>query len=572
MDSQLFQASTNSVDVLWWTGHDARMDGIGYRATVHFTSLTKESGGAGQGGPWIWTKTTSGPLTSQSSGGIVQSPSSPNDPVAGGSMQLSAKSSSSGTAKFGYYANSHPAGWNYHDNLTGQSLTIDVLLTTGWTQGYLELLVTSSYHQAAGGQPAGDYLLSYRFVPPSVPASSVANGVQGVITIPVSPSAPGDWTTITLTPSNDISSLWPALDYRDFALWGLTLSAASDGDQVEGYFDYLRFNRGISGSAFLQQQMEMEAVLATQYTNVVQQQGLEVSRQLPHVNWFGGNVTMPDYGSTTGSGYTSYLRNTAIPQMHAAGGLVSYNHPFGYGGGPLLPTTKQDALVSSVAKTLLPTSSSSAALGCDLLEVGYNVRQGCNLAHHLALWDVMSRNAAFLTGNGTNDDHFGQDWYGITNNWFTSAWAASTAQSDLLAALTAGRAWCGSLAAYRGTLDMLVDGSCPMGSVSVSSVTSRQLVATATGIPSGGSLQVLQGTVDYAGTGSPTANTKVIESYSDAALAGAGGSVTLPVDTTESTFLRTQVLLGSGRIVGASNPVWLLQSPPPAGIPGPRAT
>ena len=49
MDSQLFQASTNSVDVLWWTGHDARMDGIGYRATVHFTSLTKESGGAGQG-------------------------------------------------------------------------------------------------------------------------------------------------------------------------------------------------------------------------------------------------------------------------------------------------------------------------------------------------------------------------------------------------------------------------------------------------------------------------------------------------------------------------------------------
>ena len=209
MDSQLFQASTNSVDVLWWTDHDARMDGIGYRDTVHFTSLTKESGGAGQGGPWIWTKTTSGPLTSQSSGGIVQSPSSPNDPVAGGSMQLSAKSSSSRTAKFGYYANSHPAGWNYHDNLTGQSLTIDVLLATGWTQGYLELLVTSSYHEAAGGQPAGDYVLSYRFVPPSVPASSVANGVQGVITIPVSPSAPGDWTTVTLTPSNDISLSGP---------------------------------------------------------------------------------------------------------------------------------------------------------------------------------------------------------------------------------------------------------------------------------------------------------------------------------------------------------------------------
>ena len=44
MDSQLFQATKNSVDVLWWTDHDTRMDGIGYRQVVHFTSLTKESG------------------------------------------------------------------------------------------------------------------------------------------------------------------------------------------------------------------------------------------------------------------------------------------------------------------------------------------------------------------------------------------------------------------------------------------------------------------------------------------------------------------------------------------------
>ena len=46
MDSQLFQAATNSVDVLWWTDHDHRMDGIGYRKTVHFTSLTAVRGRA----------------------------------------------------------------------------------------------------------------------------------------------------------------------------------------------------------------------------------------------------------------------------------------------------------------------------------------------------------------------------------------------------------------------------------------------------------------------------------------------------------------------------------------------
>src|SRR5580692_12387546 len=61
MDSQLFQAARNSVDVLWWTDHDQRMSGIGYRKDVHFTSLTKEQGGPGQGKPWVWMPVRSGP-------------------------------------------------------------------------------------------------------------------------------------------------------------------------------------------------------------------------------------------------------------------------------------------------------------------------------------------------------------------------------------------------------------------------------------------------------------------------------------------------------------------------------
>jgi hypothetical protein len=154
MDSQLFQASTNSVDVLWWTDHDARMEGIGYRDTVHFTSLETEAGGPGQGGAWHWKKVESGPLASGASGRIVSTPCSPNDPVPGGSMKLTAQSSSTATAKLGFYADSRPARWNYRDNLTGQSLSIDVLLKSGWSDGYLELLIGTSYHEASGGRPA----------------------------------------------------------------------------------------------------------------------------------------------------------------------------------------------------------------------------------------------------------------------------------------------------------------------------------------------------------------------------------------------------------------------------------
>jgi hypothetical protein len=563
MDSQLFQAAANSVDVLWWTDHDQRMDGIGYRDTVHFTSLTSESGGPGQGGPWIWQQTQSGPVAAGSGGGIVTNPCSPNDPVAGGSMHLAAKSTTTATAKSGYYANCHPAGWNYRDNLTGQSLTIDVLLTSGWTRGYLELLISTSYHQASGGRPAGLYSLSYRFTPGGK-ASRVANGNTGVITVPVT----SPWHTCALAPSSDIQALWPDVDHRDFALFGLTLSAASTGDKAEGYFDYLRFTRQISGETFLKQQIDMESLLAPKYPSVAQRQGLEVSLVLPHLNWFGGNVTVPSYSGVTYRNYSQYLQDTLVPQIHTGGGLVSYNHPYGYNMGPLLSASQQAALLAKVAATLLPTSSSPPALGADLLEVGYPLRGSCDLAHHVALWDVMSRNAVFLTGNGVNDDHFGQNWHGIKNNWFTSAWAASTAEADLLAALARGQAWCASLSSYRGSVDLLVDGTCPMGSVSVSSVSSRKLAATATGVPAGGSLQVLQGRVDYAGTQNLTANAQVIGSYTAAQLAS--GSATRTIDTTEDSFVRTQVLSSSGAVIGLSNPVWLLRTAPPRGIPAPR--
>jgi hypothetical protein len=570
MQAQLFQAATNSIDVLWWTDHDQRMDGLDYRDVVHFTSLTNEHPAPGQGRAWHWQKVESGPLSRKSGGGIVSTPYSPNDPVPFGSLHLAAQSTGSAAASYGYYADSKPAAWNYRDNLTGQSLNIDVLLESGWTKGYLELFIATSYHEASGGRPAGVYALSYRFVPPGTAAAGPgAHGLKGVITIPVTPSGRDPWYTATITPCDDIASLWPDLDYRDFGLWGLTLNAVSTGDAVAGYFDYLRFNRSISGEAFLQQQEHMGSFLAPQYPSVVQQLGLEVSWVPPHVNWFGPNVVIPDYGKTTPHTWTKYLQDTLVPQVHNAGGLVSYNHPFGFGYGRAQSQQKQDQRLRRLAKELLPTASAPAVLGSDLLEVGYPLRAGVDLAHHVALWDIMSRNAVFLTGNGANDDHYGKDWLEIPNNWFTSAWAPSTKMPDLLAALAAGRAWCASMSDFRGSLNLLVDGICPMGSVSVSSVTSRKLVASAGGLEPGTSLQVLQGTVDYAGTSALAANTRLIGSYP--ATDFSRGSITQTIDTSKESFVRTQVVDKRGTVVSLSNPIWLLRKTPPGGIPPARA-
>ena len=559
MDGHLYQAVKNAVDVCWWTDHDYLMDANNFRDVTHFTSFS-EKGAAGQGGAWNWTIVKSGPNTTASTGGIVTTPSSPNDPVSGGALHLVAESSSTSPATYGYFADSHPAGWNYRDNLTGQSLLVDVLLASGWSRGYLELLVTTSYHPGSAGRSAGNYSLSYQFVPGGQ-SSAVANGNRGVIRVPVT----SPWQTVTLIPSSDIAKLWPDLDYRDFAMWELNLSAVSTGDKVVGYFDYLRFDRTVSGQAQFTEQAQMQAAFASKYPNVKQQQALEVSRNLPHVNWFGPKVTVPTYSGIPKSQYQAFLQNTVIPQIHNSGGLASYNHPYGYSDLAAQSQSQQNTLLSQVASSLL----ANQVLGADLLEVGYILRQGVDVNHHIGLWDVLSRNAVFLTGNGVSDDHVGNNWYGFHNNWFTSVWAASTQMADLLAALAAGRGWCGSLSKFRGTLDLLVDGSVPMGAASVSSVTSRKLAATATGLPSGSVLQVLQGAVDYAGQNAPTDDVKLIGTYTPAQLAS--GQITQAVSTTQDSFLRAQVISSTGAIIATSNPVWLLRKPPPSGIPAARA-
>jgi hypothetical protein len=574
MDSQLFQATKNAVDVLWWTEHDQRMLGLDYARTVNFTSLAPSQGKASmagliEGAAWRWEPRHKGGLASASQGGLVSSPVSPNDPARQDSLHVTAKSTGTQPASSGFYANSGPAGWNYRGNLTGQTLRVDVMLTPGWRDGYLELLISSSYHEATGGRPAGPYALAYRFVPPGTAAHRMAQGNTGVITIPVTPSGGSRWYQAVLTPTDDIAALWPDVDERDFALYGLTLSAVSTGHEVGGYFGYLRFDRAKSGEALLRQQIDMSARLAPKYPKVAQRQGLEVSWKLPHMNWFGESIKIIPYNGVAPHEYAAFVGHAVVPAIHRAGGLVSYNHPFGFNfGQKLRPKPEQNLALHRVAAKMLPTGPAPAAMGADLLEVGYRNRQGVDLNHHVALWDILSRNGAFLTGLGASDDHWGQNWYGLLNNWFTSAWAKSNSIPDLLTAMGSGRAWAASLSGYRGSMDLLVDGSAPMGSVSVSTVTSRKLAAYATYLPANGALQVIQGEVDHAGHADISPKRRVIGHYPAADLAG--GGITQTVDTSKASFVRTHVLDADGKVVALSNPVWLLRATPPGGVPARR--
>ena len=132
---------------------------------------------------------------------------------------------------------------------------------------------------------------------------------------------PNVWNTVTLTPCDDIAALWPDLPPQDFASWRLNLNAVSTGGLARGFFDYLRFGRRYtSGDVPLQTQQSIGAAYASKYPNVAQRQGLEISLFNPHLNWFGGAVSLPDYtGITSPDSYLELMKDQ-VSAVHGAGG------------------------------------------------------------------------------------------------------------------------------------------------------------------------------------------------------------------------------------------------------------
>jgi hypothetical protein len=204
-----------------------------------------------------------------------------------------------------------------------------------------------------------------------------------------------------------------------------------------------------------------------------------------------------------------------------------------------------------------------------MIEVGYG-RSGLEaLPARLAVFDALARNGLFLTGNGTSDDHSGQNWDSQPNRFYTGAWATGLDEAALMDAMARGRAYVGYLGAFAGTIDMAVDTDVPMGAVSVSPATSRTLRMDVTGLPDGGAVQVIRGEVDYAGVRDPNPNTAVVKTLGARDL---DASREVEIDTSDDCFVRLQVTDRAGGIVAFGQPTWVLKEEPPGGVPSARRT
>ena len=86
-------------------------------------------------------------------------------------------------------------------------------------------------------------------------------------------------------------------------------------------------------------------------------------------------------------------------------------------------------------------------------------------------------------------------------------------------------------------------------------------------VPNGGSVTVVRGTVDSAGTSDPNPSV-TRQQYSPSAVQN--GELAVQVDTSSPAFVRVEVANSSGTQVACSNPIWLLRDLP-NGVPAPRS-
>ncbi len=429
-----------------------------------------------------------------------------------------------------------------------------------------ELVVVLSLHPARAGRPAGQYSLRYRFAAsPSAGRSVEGDGTVGVVRHPL--PAPG--TALSLVPADDAALLWPDVPATDnSACWlALVVTSPRAGAVADVSVQSVRFTWAEHDAAHVLAHLRAvrDANTATHpvrgYLSEEVGFGLPV---FPHVNTFGVPPRYDDKAGVTATNFPAYYRQR-VRDAHAQGGVVSWNHVFGFSAPPELPPAGQDRY----RRQVFAAQAGEPFLGADLLEVGYASRGGMPFAQYLALWDTFSRRATFLTGNGVNDEHNGLPWRALGNGFSTGLWSAALDEAALVRALRAGRVFTAHAGAWpASSLDVLADGVVPMGGVTLGRRPSRQVAVSVAALPPDSVVELVASPVDGVG---PDPAAVLVGSFTGTSLGPSrSGTVAITVDTSSgSCFVRAQVRR-QGVLVATGNPLWFLDQAPAGGVPAAR--
>jgi hypothetical protein len=529
MDAHLSEAQRTGVDVIWWTDHDFRKTAAGYRQAVGFNGLQEPDPQTHMS--WEWVPRLSGPLGS-SSHTFVATPHSADE--AGGALRLQAAAGSS--SSWGYHLLEGQAGnATYSTSYADTKLTLDVLPQQLSDNAEIVVEIASSYRPASGGRPAGYYKIQYR-IGRKAGRWTENNGLLGVVAKPA--GAAYAWQRIVMDLRADHALLWPDTVAGDASLWRLRVGVrARNGATARAVVDRLRFDRArktpADGAALLRSLMSQ---YRDRYPGVVQHEASEISL-VNHMNAFGGDGTLPSYGSRAPHMDGSLAaQQEMVKFLHSHGALACLNHPLGGLG------------TKGLAQRLITTNG----VGADVIEVGISA----SIEQMAWVYDVAARNAVFLTANGVTDDHGGTDWLGDSHpRWVTGAWSRSSGTADLCRALKAGAAWFYDPKGWSGELDLTVQGSVQMGGVLFNGDKRVTVDVAATRLPSYGSLELIVGSCDRPGTSDLQPKVRSVRIPARDVVRGRWST---DIGRGEGCYIRAMIRQADQKIVGFSNPVWVL--------------
>ena len=265
--AQFQQAAANGYDLLYLTDHDIRMLASGYLSSLSGVALTGSS-----------TGTFAQKASTVSAGGLrLLAESAAATAVAAVTLTLP-------EAKAKSALRTSISGFTIRQTVTR------AVLTGGATY---EITVPMSYHPAAGGRPAGQYTIVYRF---GVPAGRSVQGLTGTVGAP----APAPGSVLTLSPETDAAALWPDLLAIDNVAAGLSFTARSPrrGAVADVAVGSTTFGRSrSSAAAVIADQARVVSTYQPGHPGLVARASTEISIGHPHANPLGLPQWLPDYGS-----------------------------------------------------------------------------------------------------------------------------------------------------------------------------------------------------------------------------------------------------------------------------------
>ncbi len=393
---------------------------------------------------------------------------------------------------------------------------------------------------------------------------------------------PGQWNSYEIDPLADAQALWTAggadtLRAEDNSLFEIRVQLRThNGGSPQVFLDDVQYvlDAPPDGDSLMVWTDLVGDYLQSQEPGTEHFVGSEISRYRAqaHLNSYTPGPFLVDY---TGTGFADSLYY-AVDQVHAAGGIVSYNHPWGTGiYGNLAETQEEkEQRIAWMSGVLV----GNRMYGADLLEVGYRWRHGIQIDGHVELWEALLATETFVTGIGTTDSHGTTPFHGwspwashaaFENNFVTWVWAPSLTETDLIAAMDAGRAYFGDPWIWQGDLDLVTVDGFPMGKAVVTDAPSHDVQVEITNFPAGTAV-VLRQVEIVGGTTAPPSFQVIREDTLAGTVNDGTFTDVVTVDTSVPSFVRLEMRSATEAFV-YSNPIHFLATVPAAGLEAGRA-